>query len=386
MKSTNFALILTLALLGSYGAASAHGDEDHGQEQPATSPVKPIPGSTPAEPANGMTAVSAQRLADGSLFVPKAMQYQLSLRTALATIREVPATVEFNGKIIADPNASGRVQAGQSGRIEPGLHGLPSLGQKVIKGQVLAYLRPVASSIERGNQQAQLADLESQVTLAERKAKRYQQLEGALPQSAIEAARFESQALIKRRAAVGASINASEPLLAPASGLISAANVVVGQVVEVKDILFEVVDPARLAVEALAYDPALVTGIASASAAVSGGIVDLQFVGGGRQLREQAIPLLFRIKSTNTALAVGQPLKVIAKTSRTTKGVAVAQAALVKTATGELAVWIHADAERFVLRKVGQQPVDATTVVLTSGVAQGERVVTQGAGLLSQVR
>lgn len=388
MKPAHLALILALAMAGAHGPAAAHGDEDHGQSKPAPATgAAPGSGSTSTDPAGAAADIAtAQRLADGSLFVPKAMQRQLGLRTVQAEIRNIPATVEFNGRIIADPNAGGRVQADQSGRIEPTPHGLPTLGQKVRKGQVLAYLRPVASSIERGNQQAQLAELESQLAIAERKAERYQQLEGALPQSAIEAARLELKALKRRRAAVGASINASEPLVAPASGVISAANALVGQVVEAKEILFEVVDPARLAIEALAYDPALAAAIVSASAAVAGGSLELQFVGSGRQLREQALPLLFRVKSANVAMAVGQPLKVIARTSRASKGASVPQAALIKTGAGEAAVWIHADAEHFVLRKVGQHPADAATVALTSGVAQGERVVTEGAGLLSQVR
>jgi hypothetical protein len=280
MKNTHLATLLTVAFLGlAAGQAMAHGDEDHGQDQkPAvTAASKSAPGTMPAE------AVSSQRLADGSLFVPKAVQRQLGLRTVLAEVKDLTATVEFNGKVIADPNAGGRVQSSQSGRIEPGPQGLPTLGQKVIKGQVLVWLRPAASSIERGNQQAQLAELESQFAIAERKARRYEQLEGAVPSKEIEAARFELDALKKRRAAVGASINAPEPLRAPVSGVISAAYAVVGQVVEAKEILFEVVDPARLAVEALAYDPALVDGIGEASAALPGGGLELQFVGGGRQ-------------------------------------------------------------------------------------------------------
>lgn len=365
-----------LVLMGISGYAMAHGGEDHGQETNAHSSV--------GEAAMG--TVAARRLADGSLFVPKNFQRQLGLRTVLANITEIPDTVELNGKVIADPNAGGRVQASQSGRMEPGPKGLPTLGQEVTKGEVLAWLRPVASSIERSNQQSQLAELESQLAIAERKVKRFDQLEGAVPQAAIDAARIERDALRKRRAAVGASINTPEALRAPASGVVSAAHVVVGQVVEAKEILFEIVDPKRLAVEALAYDPALANGIASASARLAEGVLELQFVGGGKQLRDQALPLMFRVKSGNDAVAVGQPLKIIATTSRTSKGAAAPQEALVKSGTGESAIWIHAGAEHFVLRKVHFRPVDATTVALTSGVANGERIVTEGAGLLVQVR
>ena len=63
--------------------------------------------------------------------------------------------------------------------------------------------------------------------------------------------------------------------------------------------MLEIIDPARLAVEALAYDPALVEGIATASVPLVDGSLELQFVGSGKQMREQALPLLFRVKSQN---------------------------------------------------------------------------------------
>jgi len=380
MKPSPLALVAALVLAGFAGQAFAHGDEDHSKGS------KPSAAAAPAPAAAGTEAVSARRLPDGSLFVPKAVQRQLGLRHIVAEIGELAATVEFNGKVIADPNAGGRIQATQSGRIEAASGGLPTLGQKVIKGQVLAHLRPVASSIDRGNQQAQLAELGAQLAIAERKLARYEQLEGAVPQSAIEATRFEAEALKKRRAAVGASIGAPEALRAPVSGVIGAANVVVGQVVEAKEILFEVIDPARLALEALAYDAALAEGIGRASAPLPGGALELEFVGGGRQLREQALPLLFRVKSANAPVAVGQPLKVIARTSRTFRGAALPQAVLVKVSAGETAVWVRDGAERFVLRLVGVAPLDAAHVAIVKGLENGERVVTEGAGLLAQVR
>lgn len=383
MPISKIAAAMAATFLGlAAGQAMAHGGEDHSQDKKPAAAVasKATAGTLPVETA------SAQRLPDGSLFVPKPVQYQLGLRHVVAGVAELAATVEFNGKVIADPNAGGRIQATQPGRIEAGPKGLPTLGQKVTKGQVLAWLRPAASSIERGNQQAQFAELEAQLAIAERKLARYEQLEGAIPQKEIEAARFEAEALKKRRTAVGASVGAAEVLRAPVSGTIAAANVVAGQVVESKEVLFEVVDPARLAVEALAYDPALADGIGEASAQLPGGALKLQYVGGGRLLREQAMPLLFRVVAQDAPVAVGQPLKVIAKTLRKTRGAAVPMAALVKVSAGETAIWVRDGAERFVLRKVRVQSLDATSVAVTSGLASGERVVTDGASLLAQVR
>jgi hypothetical protein len=346
----------------------------------ATSPQKNAVNAPPGD------APSAQRLPDGSLFVPKAVQRQLGIRTVRAEVKDLAATVELNGRVMADPNAGGRVQASQGGRVEAGPKGLPVLGQKVVKGQVLLWLRPSIGSVERGNQRAALAEIESQLAIATAKAARYAQLEGAVPQKDIAASRWEVEALQKRRAAIAGSVGETEALLAPASGVVSAVNLVNGQEVEARETLLEIIDPKRLSVEALAYDPALVMGIQSASVPLGGGALELQFVGGGRQLREQALPLLFRVKSQNAPVAVGQPVKVIVKTSRTVPGAAVPQASVARNSAGDTVVWVHTAPERFVPRRVSAQPLDASAVALTAGVVTGERVVTEGANLLAQVR
>ena len=374
---------VTITLTCVASGAFAHGDEDHSKDDKKGKAAAVASTSDAA----GANSDAPQRLADGSLFIPKPVQRQIGLRTQPIRITELAATIELNGKIIADPETGGRVQATFAGSIVPGPKGMPVAGRKVAKGEVLAYLRPVGSAIERGNQKAQLAELEAQLAIADGRVRRFEQLEGAVPQKEIDAARIERGALQKRRAFVSASIDTPEPLLAPASGVISASHhLVAGQVVDAKEILFEIVDPARLAVEALAYDAGIAATLISASALMEQTALELKFVGGGRQLREQALPLLFRITTTNAPVAVGQPVKVIVRTAQGNKGASVARSALTKVGTGETAVWVHTEAERFVARRVRHQSLDANNVAIAEGLHEGERVVVEGAGLLSQVR
>jgi len=377
-------LVAALALGLVTGTALAHGDEDHSQDA-----KKKAPAAVSVAGTMGAAGVAAapQRLADGSLFVPKPVQRQLGLRTQPVRIAELAATVELNGRIIPDPETSGRVQAMFAGSVIPGPKGMPTAGRKVVKGEVLAYLRPVSGAIERGNQKASLAELEAQLAIAEGKMKRFEQLEGAVPQKEIEAARIEHSALQQRRAYVRASIDSAEPLVAPVAGIVSASHhLLAGQVVDAKEVLFEIVDPARLAVEALAYDVGIAKTLVSASALADQTALELKFVGGGQQLREQALPLLFRITNRNAAVAVGQPVKVIARTEQGVKGATAPRTALTKVGAGETAVWVHTEAERFVARKIRHQSLDAANVAILDGLHDGDRVVTVGAGLLSQVR
>jgi hypothetical protein len=383
MHMINLVLMAALAWGLATGTVLAHGDEDHSQD------AKKAPAAVSAVGTMGAAGVAAalQRLADGSLFVPKPVQRQLSLRTQPVRITELAATVELNGQVIPDPETSGRVQAMFAGSVIPGPKGMPTAGRKVVKGEVLAYLRPISGAIERGNQKASLAELEAQLAIAEGKRNRFEQLEGAVPQKEIEAARIEHVALQQRRSYVRASIDSAEQLVATATGIISASHhLLAGQVVDAKEVLFEIVDPARLAVEALAYDVGIAKTLVSASALADQTALDLKFVGGGQQLREQALPLLFRITNPNAAVAVGQPVKVIVRINKGVKGATVPRAALTKVGAGETAVWVHTEAERFVARRIRHQSLDAANVAILDGLHDGDRVVTIGAGLLSQVR
>lgn len=371
-------LFVALCAALAAGHAGAHGDADHVHEE-----------ATPTT-AFAATNDAPQRLADGSLFLPKPVQRQWTIRTQPARHASHAARIELNGTVISDPATGGRVQATQLGTVLPGPRGMPLPGRTVRQGEVLAYLRTDTDAVERGNQQALLAELDAQHALAASRLRRYEQLDGqagAVSQERMETARTELAALEKRRAAVDGGIHRRLPLVAPVSGVIGSSHVVAGQVVDARDVLFEILDPDRLWVEALAYDARLLTGITGADARTDDAqSLALEFVGGSRQLRAQALPLLFRIRAPVPPLAVGQPVKVYAKTAQQMTGVALPREALLRTASGDIRVWLHAQAEQFVSRSVRVVDLDGARVLVTGGLQDGDRVVTTGASLLSQVR
>lgn len=352
------------------------------------SPAMSAPGHDHGDAAPAAVSDAPKRQPDGSVFLPKNSQRQLAVRTVLAVESSTPKTVELAGKAVMDANAGGRVQPTQGGRLEAGPKGLPALGQQVRKGEVLAVVRASVAAIDRANQNALVSDMRSQRDQAVRRAERLAQLEGTVPQKDIEAARAEAQSLSERLSAVSGSASASETLVAPVSGVISSSNVVAGQVVDAREVLFEIVDPSRIVVEALAFDVALLADIEGASASPSAGVsVPLTFVGAGRTLREGAIPLQFRASGQGAVpLAIGQPVKVLARTRSTVKGFAIPAAALAKNASNQDMVWVHTAAEVFEPRPVRASPLDGATVSIVDGLKAGDRVVTQGAALINQVR
>lgn len=370
------ALVVAVAFVTA--GVPAHEGEDH--SEPAASTA-----GAPAS-ASVVDAAAPRRQPDGSVFVPKPTQYRIGVRTLAVHPATLPVTVELTGKVVAEPNAGGLVQATQTGRIEAGPKGLPMLGRRVTKGEVLAFVEPSIDGLERANRQAELAALDAQIAVARSRVDRYGQLEGSVPRKDIEAASIELKSLQARRRATAGALTTREALRAPVSGVVSTTSIVAGQIVEPREVLLEIVDPARLAVEVLAYDAAVAAGIEGASAVVGTTPLELELVGVGRQLRAQALPMFFRARTAGVALAIGQPLAVIARTAQERSGFAVPRQALVRVASGEEVIWVHEAAERFVPRRVTFEALDADTVVVTSGLAARDRVVVAGANLLAQVR
>ena len=339
----------------------------------------------PAPTGNGPS-----RQPDGSVFLPKPAQRQLGVRTLVAATGQHAKAFELAGTVVMDPNAGGKVQAVLAGRLEAGPKGLPGVGQAVRKGEVLAYVVPTAGAIERSNQLAQQAELRAARDLAARRVARLAELADTVPRKDIEAAESELHSLTQRLGAVGAGLATRDALVAPVSGVIASANAVAGQVVDARELVFEVVDPSRLRIEALAYDPAQAQSVAGATLAVGGQRVPLRFVGAARSLRDQAQPLQFAgdssVLGTLAHLAIGQPVRVFVQSTDKVDGVQVPAAALLRNPANQTIVWVKEAPERFAPRVVTAVPLDGTSVAITSGLQPGDRVATQGATLINQVR
>ncbi|HRW61190.1 MAG TPA: HlyD family efflux transporter periplasmic adaptor subunit, partial [Defluviicoccus sp.] len=162
---------------------------------------------------------------------------------------------------------------------------------------------------------------------------------------------------------------------------------VTGQLIESGAVLFEIVDPAKLWVEAIAYDPATVIDIRSAVATTAdNATMPLELIGRSLTLRQQAVPVLFRITHPSPTLKVGTPVSVILQEARTETGMVLPAASVVSAANGENVVLEHVAAERFVPRPIRLRPLDGERVVVLAGIGDGTRVVTAGAELLNQIR
>ena len=370
MNARKLKLGLIAALLVAAPLAWSGPGHDHGDE-----------GTTP------MAGDGPRREPDGSVSLPKPAQRQLGVRTQPVERAALARTLELSGRVVMDPNAGGLVQPMQGGRIEAGPDGLPEPGRRVRRGEVLAHVVPATGAIERAGQQAQLAELRAERSIVQARLARLRELADSVPRKDIDEAAATLTSLDARIRATSNGLLGREALIAPVDGVIAEARAVSGQVVDARETLFEIVDPTRLRIEALAYEPERITRITGGSLAVGGRSVALRHVGSASALREQALPIRFAAEGEGLeGLALGQTVRVQVHLAETVEGYRVPAASLMKNPSNQTIVWVKRAPERFEPRVVLSEPLDGAHVAVTSGLDDGDRVVTRAAALLNQIR
>ena len=368
--------------------------------------------------SSATNSAAPRRLADGQLFFPKELQRHFALTTELVKSAPQQASQILHAKVIADPRASGVVQSTQLAVLLAPADGLPMPGQRVQQGEILAWLQPVDTAIEQGNQQALLAEIDALIRITRDRVQRFTRLQSAVPKAELETAQTELAALERRREHIKKSVNQAIPVIATISGVVSKTAVSVGEVVEPKQLLFSLQNPTAWWVEAKAFT--LPNGL-NAESKVSARIIDtaavsakqlvsaqalkdqrlsLQFVGHSQEMQQQSIALWFKVASSANAgidnnnaqqLVAEQPIEVLLPQGAAIEGIAVPKPALLKLDDGQQALWVHTEPEQFQLVRVATLPLDADRVLVTSGLQSGglqsgARVVVHGVQLLAQVR
>lgn len=334
----------------------------------------------------------AQRQPDGSVFVPKPIQRIFGVRTQQTESGTFARTIELPGRIIPDPNASGYVQTAVGGVLSPPSGGFPRLGTQVNQGDVLAYVTPPIAAIDVSDMRQKQGELDQQIAIVQRRLARQESLvtSGAVARTLVEETRLELEGLKDRRVALDRIRSEPIPLVAPVTGIIADGTPITGQIAQGNAVVFHIVTPGRLWVEALSFDAIAGTGRASAKTA-AGASLGLTFRGSGLADRSQSIPVHFSVDDDVKAaggkgLRAGQFVTVFTETGEERTGIAVPRTAVVRAANGQDFVFEHTGAERFEPRPVRIEPLDAGRVLVAAGIDPGKRVVVQGAELLDHVR
>lgn len=386
-KAFPVAAVLLLALGLPAGKAEAHGGHDHGTQEPAPT----VQGERP------------QRLADGSVFLPKPTQRLLKIRTAPALPSVRPRSLSLLGKIVADPAHMSVVEAIRDGQIGVPASGLPVIGQNIDADDIIATLTPVLSPETRAGLAEQLGAIEQEMALAEQRLKRFKsvasvQIAGAgggnplnpVSRGSIEELEVQIETLKRRHDTLSSIGFGAIDLRASKPGTVSKVNVTAGGVVAAGDTLIEIVDPRKIWVEAAAYPGQDMRKIARARAVLPHGsgeecCVALSFVSRSVSLTAQAQSLFFRLE-TDAAIPLETPITVIVEAEEDEQNLFVPSEAVVRGASGLAVIWVQEAPEKFRPQIVATQTLDGVETIVKTGIEKGERIVVEGANFLEQVR
>lgn len=350
---------LLLGVVAAAGSAFAHAGHD---EAPAPS-----------------SAVTAGRI----ITLPKESQFLLGIRTSKAEARAVADSVRLVGRVVPDPSGYARVQPSQPGRVlaDP-LHPLPLPGQSVKRGDVLAVLEPTLTSIDRSDQRARLAKLDSDLAQTERQLQRWERIGDAARRKDIDDARLDLARLHKEKSQIEGTALGHELLRAPIDGIVTDVHVMPGQVVTPDITVVEVVDPERLRIEAVLYDIALagkITGGQAMTRQLKDQVFGLALIGSGGRIdaKDQGLHMIFAVTEGARLLKLGMPVDVYAHTGSTSVRVAVPHDA-VADAGGRAVIFVKTAPESFEARPVVVGRRVGEWSEIAQGLKPGERVVIQG--------
>ena len=321
-----------------------------------------------------------QRLADGSVFLPKPTQRQLALRTTLAEAGTQPISVELTGKIVLDPGSGGRVQAMITGRVEAPPEGIASLGQVGEERRTARpRIRPSAARTWRadgtGGGTSRRAGVAESASLGCANWRRRSPARTSMPQKPT----CKACANARPRSVVP---SATTTTCAPVSGVVAAANVVAGQ--GGRGPRRPVRKSSTRATCASRHWPTIrdwpQTSPPRGAAPARTGSASPSSV--------PAVPCAnrrSRCSSASRAAMPRWPLNQPAEGHRADplagERRAATAAAIVKNGANQDIVWIKTAAELFQSRPVRMQALDGTRVAVVDGWLAAKRVVVNGAAL-----
>ncbi len=341
-----------------------------------------------APPLAATTGSRPARLADGSVFIPKPTQRLLEVRTVRVLEGDVSRSLRLAGELVGDPRASAVLQTLQGGRVAGEGGSWPELGARVRRGQVLLRLTPSGSGGERAATAAEAARVEAELAQARADLARLEGLAGVVSRAEVETQRSRVGSLAAQRTALRAPLSmGSEILVAPIDGVIASIDAAPGSVVSPGETLLTIIDPARMSVAALAFEPLTAGSVLRASVSLpDGGTLEARLVGVGAQTRGGAVPVRLDLIGVAPGLVAGRPVTVFLERSATVRGLVLPSAAVIRAPNGEHVVFEKLGAERFMPRPVRIEPVSADRVVVLAGVSPQARVVVRGASLIGQIR
>ena len=320
---------------------------------------------------------------EGGIAFLKEQQWQIPWAVHPAREQEVTRAVSAPAEIVAPDGALALVSAPTSGIALAGTNrGVPSEGQPVREGEVLATLNPTAGEGGYARARGELERLEREVARAERLLEA-----GAIPARRLEEARHDLEIARAEVRALGGGTEGDFQLRvrAPISGVVAQRTFVPGGRVEAGEPLFTIVDPSMvwLRVQLPPAAASSIPGDARVTFTVDGMSIPVETsrlvsVGSVLDPETRTVPATFAVDNPGNILKVGQYARAAIPTGGTVTGVTIPNEAIIDD-NGTPVAYVQLGGETFERRILTLGENDGAQTQVIQGIQPGEMVVTTGA-------
>jgi RND family efflux transporter MFP subunit len=328
----------------------------------------------------------------------KEQQWKLGTRTAPVGRRRLVERLRVPGQVTARPGSRATVTPPVEGRLAaPPGRALPSLGDTVEAGQVLAVVQPPfselsAKAIEASAEAARAKLAMDQAELAYTRVKKLHEAQAKTDRDLQEAdfAQRSAKAHLESALAVQAAYRkaGAVELIAPLSGTVVVLQASLGEHVGPEHPVLVILDPDRVHLEARIPESevprvASARGAAYETSDARGRYVP---VPGGRAVHlglevdatSRTVPLLYEVPNPGRSLRIGMTLTLYVETAQAEDAVAIPESALVDE-EGRYVAFVQVAGETFQKRDLVLGARDTGFVQVVRGLSEGERLVTHGA-------
>jgi membrane fusion protein, heavy metal efflux system len=338
----------------------------------------------------------------------KEQQWRVLSKTEPVGKRKLVERVRVPAVVAARPGSRAAVVPPLAGRlIAPSGKTLPSLGDRVEAGQVLALVQPpfsehAARLVEARAEaaRAQLALDQAEIVLARAKklagigARTERELQEA--DFAVRSARASQEAALALKDAYERSgavtLQGGSPALelrSPIAGVVVSIQAALGEHVATEKPVFVVLDASKVHLEARIPEadlPRLAGGKAALAdlPGTRGSFLSLEgkarqvFLGPEVDPATRTVPLLFEVENPHGDLRIGSALTLYLETARTEDAIAVPASAVVDEEARPIA-FVQLSGETFEKRYLKLGLKEGSWIQVLDGLADGERVVSKEA-------
>lgn len=335
-------------------------------------------------------AEAAAAAVEGTVSYPKETSWRVPFATTPARREALGSTLRTMAQVMPVPTDVHVVTARTAGVVALA-EGAPAEGSAVRAGQRLLYVD--SEGLADGNMALRLREAESESRIARQE---YERKASLAADRIVTAADVEqAKARMEQAEATYANLRrhfegGRQAVTSPVEGTLTQVEVQGGEYVEAGRRLATVVQPRRLRLRAdvpVRYRRSLsrITG-ANVRSDTDGTVHTLEELGGrvvstGRSAASGLLPVLLEVDATE-ALTAGGLVEVFLKTQGDGgMAVTVPRGALVEE-MGTHFVFVQVTPERFEKRPVRPGATDGLRTKIAEGLAEGERIVTEGAMLV----